>query len=239
MRSLQNLVTFLTRQAVPALIGAVGAIIRLIIYFISTFYFLMESSRLFHAVPKLFPPPYRPEIWQLMRRINRVLGKYIRGQLLLVLIMSIAAFIVLTILRVKYSLILALLTGVLEVIPAIGPAISTMVVVFVALVQPTTPFGWSNLTLAIVIVVIYIILRQIEDNIIIPAIMGRIINLHPLLVLFALFSGQVLAGATGLLLALPAAAALRLIAEYLYQKLVEPATPMPGKIGEGESDGGD
>ena len=226
VHNLQNIASFLTRQALPALVGAVGAIIWLVVYFTSTFYFFMESGRLFRVVPKLFPRPYRPEIWQLMRRINRVLGKYVRGQVLLVLLMSAAVFVVLTILRVKYSLILAFLTGVLEVIPVIGPMISTIVVALIALVQPVTPFGWSNLTLVFVIIVIYVILRQIEDNIVIPAIMGRIINLHPLLVLFALFSGQALAGVSGLLLAIPAAAALRLIAEYVYQKLVEPDVPI-------------
>ena len=226
--NLQDVVSFLTRQALPALVGAADAIFRLVIYMMSTFYFLMESGRMLRAVPNLFPRQYRPEIWQLMRRINRVLGKYVRGQLLLILIMSVTVFIVLTILRVKYSLILALMTGILEAVPVIGAVVSTTTVAIIALVQPTTPFGWSNWTLLIVIVAIFITLRQIEDNIVIPSVMGKLINLHPLLVLFSLFSGQALAGVTGLLLAIPAAAALRLIAEYVYQKLSEPDVLEPG-----------
>lgn len=218
-RGLQSLVGYLTSRAIPAVFNVLDAVGRAMLYLIITFYLIRGWPSLRRGVQRLIPAPYRPEFVGLLLSIDRVLGAYIRGQLLLIGIMSAATFVALTILHVRYALLIGLLTGVLEVIPLFGPIVSTAIAVAIALFQPNTPFGWSNLTLALAVVVVFVVLRQIEDQLVIPNLVGPIVDLHPLFVLLALFAGGGLAGFTGLVLAVPAAAALKIIVTYLYGKI--------------------
>jgi predicted PurR-regulated permease PerM len=219
MRNLQNLVAYLTSHAIPAVFNVLEAVGQVILYLISTFYLLRAWPSMRAGLPRLIPPAYRQELLSLAGAIDRVVGAYIRGQLLLIGIMAVAIFIALSILQVQYALIVALISGVLEVVPFFGPLVAGGVAVSIALVQPNTPFGWSNLTLALAVVVAYTVLRQVEDQLVVPNLVGPIVDLHPLLVLFALFAGGRLAGFTGLVVAVPTASALKIIVRYLYAKI--------------------
>lgn len=218
-RGLQNLLGYLTTHAIPVMFNVLEVLGQFILCLIVTFYLLRSSHSLRTSVPRLIPRPYRSEVLALVRDIDRVLGAYIRGQLLLIGIMALVTFIALSILRVRYALTIALISGVLEVIPLFGPLMAGGIAASVALFQTSTPFGWSNPTLALAVVVAYTVLRQIEDQLVVPNLVGPLVDLHPLLVLFALFAGGKLAGFTGLIIAVPAAAALKIIAIYLYEKI--------------------
>ncbi len=228
MRNMQNLVGYLTSRAIPAVFNVLEGVGQVILYLISTFYLLRAWPGLRAHLPRLFPRAQRGEFMSLAGAIDRVMGAYIRGQLLLILVMAAATFIALSILQVQYALIIALISGVLEVVPFFGPLAAGGIAVSIVLIQPTTPFGWSNLTLALAVVVAYTVLRQIEDQLVVPNLVGPIVDLHPLLVLFALFAGGGLAGFTGLVVAVPTAAALKIIVLYLYGKIWdEQPAPQP------------
>jgi hypothetical protein len=95
------------------------------------------------------------------------------------------------------------------------------VAVFVALTQGHAPFGWSSIGLAIAVALTYTVLRQIEDNFVMPFVVGKLVHLHPLVVIFSVLSGATLGGILGLLLAVPVAATIKIVAIYLYRKLNE------------------
>ncbi len=219
VRTIQNLFGYLTSHAIPAVFNVLEGVGQVVLCLIASFYLLRAWPNLRLRLPRLIPRPYRREALGLIADIDRVLGAYIRGQLLLIGIMALATFIALSILHVRYSLVIALASGVLEVIPLFGPFMAGGIAVSVALFQASTPFGWSNLTLALAVVVAYVVLRQIEDQLVVPNLVGPIVDLHPLLVLFALFAGGKLAGFTGLVIAVPAAAALKIVIIYLYGKI--------------------
>jgi Predicted permease len=84
-----------------------------------------------------------------------------------------------------------------------------------------TPFGLSNVALAILLGIIYFVLRQIEDHFIIPNVMGPLVRLHPGVVIFAILAGGALAGAFGLFISIPIAAVIRIVLSYLYRKLTD------------------
>jgi hypothetical protein len=126
----------------------------------------------------------------------------------------------LTILDLKYALLVAIATGFLELIPLIGPWTAAGIAITVSLFQDTTPFGWTHLTLAIVIGLIYFALRQLEDIFVIPMVIGRIVKLHPLFVIFVLVIGTALGGVLGLILAVPMAAVMKIISTFFYAKLM-------------------
>lgn len=215
-----ELANTLGQAALPVLFGTFSIAIEFIIYLVASFYFIIHGDRFVLALRGALNRKYHAEFDRLIAEINTTLGAYLRGQALLVLIMSTASFLVLHTLGVKYALILAIATGFLELIPLVGPWIAGAVAVSVSIFQNTVPFGWSHLTLAMVIGLAYFALRQLEDAFVIPTVIGRFVHLHPLLVIFCIVIATSLGGILGLILAVPIAAVLKILVGYLYAKLI-------------------
>ncbi len=209
-------------SSVPSLVfSALETVIFVLVYLIITFYLLLQAGQLKHWAVSLIPPPHREEIAALGRQIDGVFSAYIRGQLLLIVIMSVLLYIPLSILRVPYALVIAVASGILEILPIIGPWSAAAIAMLAALFQPAVPFGLSNLGLAALIGIIYFVLRQIEDHFIIPNVMGPLVRLHPAVVIFAILAGGALAGAFGLFISIPVAAVIRILLTFIYRKLTD------------------
>lgn len=194
-------------------------LIELFVYLTATFFFFIQGDRFVVWLRGLLPGRYHVEADRVLGEINRTLGAYLRGQALLVLIMSSVTYVALRIYGMPYAFALALVTGLLELIPILGPWSAGAIAVSVAALAPTPPFGWSNMTLAIAVAITYFVLRQLEDILVIPTLIGRIIHLHPLLVISMLLIGTAIGGVLGLLLAVPIAGVVRILLRYLYGKL--------------------
>ena len=219
---LTGAVDSVTAQMVDAALGIALHVVELLLKFLlclfATFYLLLESNRFGTWARRMVPAPYRQEISVLGGQIDRMVGRFIRGQLMLVVIMSVATYISLRLLGVPYALVLAPVAGFLELIPFIGPVLAATPAVLLALVYPS-PFGWSPVVYAVIVALTYTVLRHIEDYLIIPNVVGRYVQLNPVLTLFAILSGGALFGISGMLLAIPTAAILRIVLSYLYVKL--------------------
>jgi len=208
-------------SAFPLFFGAVERLIMLLVYFVVTFYLILESGNFVDRFKAIIPPPYKQEISNLLENINLTLGAYLRAQVVLIIVMSLASFIILTCLSVKFAVVLSLTTGVLEVIPIAGPIIATIIATLVALFQIGTPFGLSNFTLAIIVVLAYFGLRQFEDYFIIPNVVSKLVKVHPVVAIFSIMVGGTVGGVLGLFLAIPTAAIIKVFSEYIYFKLAE------------------
>ncbi|MDD5594267.1 MAG: AI-2E family transporter, partial [Candidatus Margulisbacteria bacterium] len=188
-------------QFLPIFVGAVEKVVLLLIFLVVTFYLILDSGKYIILFKRIIPFPYRQEIFDLIENVNLTLGAYIRAQVILIVIMSIASFLLLSVLRVKYALILSLGTGLLEVIPIAGPIVATVIAALVALFQVGTPFGISNVMLATIVVVAYFTLRQLEDYFVIPNVVSKFTKVHPVVAIFALMVGGSVGGVLGLFLA--------------------------------------
>ncbi|HJZ47516.1 MAG TPA: AI-2E family transporter [Roseiflexaceae bacterium] len=218
---------------VPDLVvSALERVLLFVTYLIVTFYLLLQTEQITNGIYGLVPAPYRAEIRGLGGQIDAIFAGYIRGTLLLIPIMSVLTYIALSILQIRYALVIAIASGILEIIPVIGPWSAAGIAVMVSLLQPTTPFGWSHTVLAIVVGVTYLVLRMAEDYFVIPQVVGHAVNLHPVLVLFAILAGGALAGPFGLLIGIPVVAVAQLLLRYLYRKLVDAPEPPPPEIKE-------
>jgi predicted PurR-regulated permease PerM len=206
---------------VELLTSAFSTTIRILIFLFTTFYLLMDGPRISASMVRLIPTSYRPELLRLASQINTTWTQYIRGELILFGIMSVASFIGLEILRVPGAVPIALATGALELLPLVGPFTAGGIAVSVAYLNGTNPFGWSQITYGIVVALMYLALRETEDYIVVPRVLGKAVKLHPLVVLFALVSGGLIAGLFGLLVAVPIAASLKIVGAYLYDKMVD------------------
>jgi predicted PurR-regulated permease PerM len=204
--------------------GTFRFIIDFLLYLVATFYLLLMGGRSIGRFINSVPLKYRSEMRLLFARINRVLTAYLKGQLILVAIMSTSSFILFTILGVRYALTLAIMVGILELVPFVGPYLAIAICCGVAFFQehgPKISFGMDGITLAIVVGVALFALRQIEDYLIIPNVIGRIVELPALLVIFTIVVAAALLGPLGLLLGVPLVAVLKIIFGYIYYKLVD------------------
>jgi len=182
------------------LVSLFGGIISFFIILVITFYLVVEEDGMKRFIRSLTPTQHQPYISQLINKMQRKMGYWLRGQLLLSVIIFFMVFIVLSFAGVKYALILALTAGILEIIPYLGPLISAIPAVFFAFAQSPSK--------ALLVVVLYFIIQRVENDIIVPKVLGKSIGLNPLVVILAILIGARVGGAIGALLAVPVTTAL-------------------------------
>ena len=198
---------------------AFSRILGFIIFLFSAFYFLKEGRKMFDKLLHFVPNDYKVEVDILTRKINSILGSYLRGQVFLVFFVAAILFICLSILGVKFALILAVFSGFAEIVPIIGPIVAAAVAAVIAFAGGTSNFNIPPTELVLIVVIIYFVVRQVQDYLINPYIMGKITKLHPLIILFAVIAGEHMAGILGLILAVPIAGIIRIIFEYSLDKI--------------------
>ena len=164
---------------------------------------------------------YRADADRLMTDVSRVWGAYLRGQVVLALIIFFVVSIVLAVLGVDNALGLGLLSGTMEFLPVIGPLIGAGAAVVVALTQDTTSFGLSPFEFGLVVLVAMVLVQQVENNLLVPRIVGDALNLHPLLVMVSVVMGASLAGLLGAVLAAPVVASLKILGNYAWRKMLD------------------
>jgi len=227
------------RTALPFAVGLGHFLLEFLVFLIATFLLLRDAPRLYEFLRRNVPGRQRRELLQIAGETNVMLGRYIRGQLFLVLLMSTVTTIGLTILGVPYSVLLGVMTGLLETIPFVGPITAGAIACLVALGHPN-PFGWAQLIYVGVVAIMYTILRHAEDYLVIPTIIGRAVRLHPAIVIFSLLSGGAVFGLLGIFLAVPFAATLRLVLIYVGAKLrdEDPFPQLEVELAEATEGGG-
>jgi len=199
--------------------------------FVISIYFAAEIPFLKSHVSQMAQAPgYDQDADRIMRETGRVWNAYLRGQVALALVIFFVVWLGLTILGVQNSLALGLLAGLLEFIPVIGPIISAATAVIVAFFQPDTIFSLESWQFALIILGFMILVQQLENNILVPRIVGESLDLNPIIVMIAVLMGGTIAGILGMILAAPVTATLKLVGGYAWRKLFDlPPFPNPEK----------
>ena len=210
------------REAVPLVLQTFELIIKILVYLLATFYFLLQGDSFVKRLQGLAPPRHRKTVDRVVNQVNNTFGGYIRAQVILFCIMTVSTLVLLSVLQVQYALVVAIATGVLELVPIIGPWAAGAIAVLVAISQNSGPFGWSPTQLAVVVGICYLVLRMLEDQVIIPQLIGRIVRVHPLMVIFGVLIGASLGGALGLVIAVPVMAAIKIISLAIIEELRNP-----------------
>ncbi|HET6948689.1 MAG TPA: AI-2E family transporter [bacterium] len=181
----------------------VGGLVTVTTVLFLAFYMLVEGPAVKGGFLALFPRRHRSEVADVVEQIGAKFGGWVRGQLLLGLIIGTAAFLGVAAIGMPFPILLGIVAGITELIPMIGPLLGAIPAVFLALFQPT----WK----LIFVVVWYAVIQQAEANFVVPRVMRASVGLSPLLTIIALIIGARLLGAAGALLAVPVAAALQVI----------------------------
>jgi predicted PurR-regulated permease PerM len=210
---------------VTGIAGIVSSIVGYIIIPVWIFYLIKDRPALTAAAERSMPAEWRPDARSVSFLALRVFGQWLRGQLFLGLTVGAATFVGLLLLSVtvdpvfgRFAILLSIIAGILELLPIIGPIIAAIPAVLLALT--------GGLDAAVAAVVLYTVIQQLENNLLVPKIQGDAVELHPSAVMLALVIGGAIAGLLGAILALPVAAAGRDVFRYLFHRLDEPpATP--------------
>jgi predicted PurR-regulated permease PerM len=190
-----------------AILAAAGALALVISVFI-----LADPAFFRRQVFAVIPVASRADAETLWGEIDLVLAAFVRGQIVIAVAVGLTAILAMQLMGVKYAVILGLFTAVSQLIPQVGGAMG--LIVAVALTSLQSP------VLALGVFVLYMVLYQISGNVLGPLVMGKAVQLHPLVILLATMVGTVLGGVVGLLLSVPAAAVLKVVWNFFYPRLV-------------------
>lgn len=188
-------------------LGVFSVLIAGLTMLVLTFYLLLEQHRARDYLKNHLPVDKKESILEILRKITAKMGAWVRGQLILAFIIGLATFVGLTVMQIAfgmpYALTLAVWAGMTEIIPYIGPVLGAIPAILVALnISPLV---------AVIVLLIYIFLQQVESHILVPKIMQRAVGLSPVTIIIVLLVGGRLAGIAGIILAVPVAAVISVI----------------------------
>jgi len=195
-------------------------VLTIIVTILSAVYLTLDAHKFTDRFLNTVPPAYRPEIKTLLHRLHRTWRAYLRGQLYLMIIIGVVTWVGATAIGLPGAFPLAVIAGVMELIPNLGPFLAAIPAVIVALIQGSTYLAVNNLIFALIVIGLYILIQQLENTFIVPRILGEAVDLHPFVVLIGVVIGANVAGILGALLAAPVIASGREIVSYLYAKIL-------------------
>lgn len=207
-------------SAFPVFSLAFSGILNLLVFIFATFFFLRDNEKLTNKLLLLVSHEERVGVSALINKINNVLSKYLRGQIILIIALAVMLFVGFSFLGIKNALTISILSALAGIVPMIGTITAIIIGTFVIVLSG----GIHNFQLGIpetilAVVGIYYGAQLIQDYILAPFILGKAVRLHPLVILFAALAGGNLAGILGLILAVPIAATIKLVLEFVLDKI--------------------
>jgi predicted PurR-regulated permease PerM len=207
LRALTQEFAPLTQNILMVGVGIVTNIVTVVTILVFTFYFLLGVPHLEPSIEKFFGSENSKKLLNIMNDVENRLGAWARGQILLMVTIGVFVYIGLTLLRMDYALPLAVLAGMLEVIPMAGPIISAVPAVLFALtISPL---------FALSVAALYFVIQQFENHLIVPYVMRKSVGLSPVLTIVALMIGGRFEGIVGALLAVPAILVVQVILTHI------------------------
>jgi len=208
-----------TGNLMADLVGTTARVVTQTLFaLVLAFYLLLDYRVVDRFVMAVAPLHYRSDIQRLLQQTVQAWHAFLRGQVLLGLIVGVSTAVVLGVLGLRFALGLGVIAGVLELIPLLGPVIATALAVLVAVFQSSNWWGLAPWAFALAVLLSGVLIQQVENHVLVPRIMSRNLNMHPVAVLIAVLAGGSLLGLLGVILAAPTLATLRIWVGYLYRK---------------------
>lgn len=213
-----------------SILGTVASFFGFLIIPVWAFYILRDRVRLAEQFDAALPAAWRSDVRAILDIIERVVGRWVRAQILLGLIVGGAIYLGLLLLGnlvdprfLQFAVLLAVIAGLLELLPIIGPIIAMVPTLLVALTTADPVLS------ILAVVLLYTAVQQLENVVLVPKIQGDAVELHPSVVIFVLILGGAIAGLPGAIFSVPITAAGRSVYRYLFRRMSDPeervATP--------------
>lgn len=215
-------------ETLKLVLNLVSLLLAALLILVFAIYMLVDLSWLHEGILYVIPAGYLDELASLGKNLVNIWIAYIRGQLGVMLAVGVTTVIVALVLGLPYALALGLVAALLEIIPHIGPVLAAVAAIVVALFEGSSWIDVPPLALALIVIVAYILIQQLEEHIFTPTIQGRAVHLPPLVIILSVLVGLHEFGLLGAILAVPVVASIREILVYLHAK-VNQQVPFPEK----------
>jgi predicted PurR-regulated permease PerM len=189
--------------------GLLRLLIVLVLGPVIAFYVLVDLPRLRDWSLRHIPPGYRIEATQVGQELSAVMGGYLRGQLLVALFVGSAVTLGMWLIDLPFWLVVGIVAGLTNLVPLLGPFVAGAIGGTIALAN-------GGVSFALLVIVVLTVVQQMDNHLISPLVMGQSVQLHPLMVLFALLIAGTLYGFIGLLIAVPTVATGRVLAHHAW-----------------------
>lgn len=198
----------LAQFSISAIFSFASTVVELIVVPFITFYMMKKGGQFIQFFIELFPDRFQGHLRQLFDEMHGVLNAYIRGQLMLSALMAFLVFLGMFLLDIPYPLVIGLLAGLVEMVPVIGPIIGAIPPVLLGLLKGTG--------VMVQVIVFYVIVQQLDSHLIMPKLMGQVIDVHPVAIIAGVLVGGHLFGVLGMMVSVPAVAVLQIIVRHMW-----------------------
>lgn len=200
-----------------SVLGALsGATTLLSLSLIIAFYILVSFSEFKRRAAMLYPAAYREEVGVIMRKIDIQLSSYLRGQLTIAITVGVLSSIGLSIVGVPYAIIIGLFAGLANIIPYLGPIVGATPAILVTILEFYPDWTGAILIRSLSIVAVFAVIQTLDGFLISPRVMGKALDMNPMIILFALLLGGALMGFLGMLVAVPVLCVVRVLVNEIY-----------------------
>jgi len=186
-----------SQSALSLAVSAFGGLFSFIAILVISFYLSVMKDGVENFLNSVVPERYENYITDLWRRVEHKVGLWLQGQLLLALIVGLLVYVGLTLLKVKFALVFAMLAMVLEILPVAGPVLAAIPAILMAFLQSPSLGFW--------VLIMWVVIQQSENHILVPLVLGKSTGMNPVVVIVAILVGFQLAGLVGALLGVPVA----------------------------------
>ena len=205
LNSLSNFLSGFLQNIFNTTIGFFNGAAALAVMFILTLYLVLDEDGIKKFFVSLFPIKQKTRLIVIANKVGMKLGGWLRGQVILGIVIGVLVYIGLSLMKIPYALTLAMLAGLLEIIPIIGPIISAIPAILIAFtISPTT---------ALMVTIFYILVQELENKLLVPKVMQHTVGLNPISIIIIILVGAKLMGILGMLLAVPIASVFYVILE--------------------------
>lgn len=186
-----------SQSVVGLVVGIFGGVISFVAVLVISFYLSVTKKGIESFLGSVVPEKYESYVVDLWKRSEKKVGLWLQGQLLLALIVGLVVYVGLSLMGIKFALIMGMLAFVFEIVPVVGPVLAAIPAIALAFLQDPTLGLW--------VFMFYVAVQQLENHILVPIVMGRTVGLNPVVVIMALLVGGQLAGIAGMILSVPVA----------------------------------
>jgi predicted PurR-regulated permease PerM len=207
-------------QALELLETTSVGILWFLVILVSVHLFLSQWPNMRDSAIAFAPPEFRPELRELYKRVRRIWMAYLRGQIVLMIIVGVVFTIAWSILGIPGALVLGMVAGLFTLVPDVGPFLAAALAVGVALLEGSTWIPVSNFWVAVIVFAVYLVLIGLKNFLLRPIIMGRSVHMNEALVFIIIVVATILEGILGALLVVPLVASGVLIASYIQRRVM-------------------
>lgn len=186
-----------SQSVLSLVIGIFGGVMSFVAIIIIAFYLSVMKRGIENFIESAVPANHEAYVMDLWRRSEMKVGRWIQGQLLLALIIGLTVYIGLSLMGIKFALLMGIIAMLLEIVPIVGPVIAAIPAIFLAFLQDPGLGLW--------VIVFYVAIQQLENHLLVPVVLGKTTGLNPVVVIMALLIGNQLAGIPGMILSVPIA----------------------------------